>query len=179
MVPEGLGATDLRLALDLKGDECLSDDTFKEAPGETPVGIFLDEIEIGFNNLEFDGGRTAVKDEYVHMHLSEVTGKQRTKDTNFPGRMRLDYGSNVTIFVLNLRNLSVKKLLRSPSNRLIAGVCGGIGEMLNADPVAVRLLALLLALVSGILPFVIVYIIAWIIVPEGRGVVQSGPFNRN
>ena len=60
-----------------------------------------------------------------------------------------------------------KKLLRSKKNRIIAGVCGGIGEYLGVDPTVVRLLWVVFTLISlgvGILA----YIIAWIIIPENQ-----------
>ncbi len=63
------------------------------------------------------------------------------------------------------KKLKGKKLFRSTKNRIIAGVCGGIGEYLNVDPTVVRLLWVFFTLISfgaGILA----YIIAWIIVPE-------------
>ena len=57
----------------------------------------------------------------------------------------------------------MKKLFRSNSNRVICGVCGGIGEYLNVDPTIIRLLALLLGFTgSGVL----VYIVAAIIMPD-------------
>ena len=57
----------------------------------------------------------------------------------------------------------MKKLFRSKSNRVICGVCGGIGEYLNVDPTIIRLLALLLGFTgSGGL----VYIVAAIIMPD-------------
>ncbi|MEM7825225.1 MAG: PspC domain-containing protein [Candidatus Aenigmatarchaeota archaeon] len=58
----------------------------------------------------------------------------------------------------------IKKLYRSRKNRIIAGVCGGLGEYFEIDPVLVRLLWILFtaAFGSGILA----YIIAWIIIPE-------------
>ena len=56
-----------------------------------------------------------------------------------------------------------KKLYRSRKNRMLCGVCGGIGEYLNIDPTLVRLLAVLLGCSwTGIL----VYIIAAIIIPD-------------
>ncbi|MBI5475508.1 MAG: PspC domain-containing protein [Ignavibacteriales bacterium] len=61
----------------------------------------------------------------------------------------------------------MKKLYRSVTNKKIAGVCGGIGEMTDTDPTLVRLGAVILALVTGIIPFTVGYIIAWWIVPEG------------
>ncbi|TFH04935.1 MAG: PspC domain-containing protein [Methanosarcina sp.] len=57
----------------------------------------------------------------------------------------------------------MKKLYRSKKNRIIAGVCGGIGEYLDVDPTLIRLLWALLSL-NGI--GIAGYIIAWIIIPE-------------
>jgi phage shock protein C len=61
----------------------------------------------------------------------------------------------------------MKKLYRSTTNRKIAGVCGGLGEMLDADPTLVRLATVVIALATGLFPFLIGYIIAWWIVPQG------------
>lgn len=60
-----------------------------------------------------------------------------------------------------------KKLFRSSKNRMLAGVCGGIGEYFGIDPTVIRLLWVLFTVFSmgvGILA----YIIAWIIIPEGK-----------
>lgn len=58
----------------------------------------------------------------------------------------------------------MNKLYRSKSNRIIAGVCGGIGEYLGIDPTLIRLLWILFSLSIG--AGLLAYIIAWIIVPE-------------
>lgn len=57
-----------------------------------------------------------------------------------------------------------KRLYRSKRNRMIGGVCGGVGEYFNVDPTFVRLLWVLLTFAYG--SGVLVYIIAWIIIPE-------------
>jgi phage shock protein C len=57
----------------------------------------------------------------------------------------------------------MKKLYRSKKNRIIAGVCGGIGEYLDVDPTLIRLLWALFSL-NGV--GIAGYIIAWIIIPE-------------
>ena len=62
----------------------------------------------------------------------------------------------------------MKKLYRSETNKRIAGVCGGIGEMLNIDPTIVRVALVVLALTTGVLPLVVGYIIAWLVFPFGR-----------
>jgi len=58
----------------------------------------------------------------------------------------------------------MNKLYRSKSNRIIAGVCGGLGEYFKVDPTLIRLLWVLLSLSGG--AGVVAYIIAWIIIPE-------------
>jgi phage shock protein PspC (stress-responsive transcriptional regulator) len=60
--------------------------------------------------------------------------------------------------------LMAKKLFRSRKNRKIAGVCGGIAEYFNVDPIIVRLITLILVLSAG--GGLVAYIIAWIVIPE-------------
>ena len=57
-----------------------------------------------------------------------------------------------------------KRLYRSRSERMLAGVCGGLGEYLKVDPTVIRLAAVVLALAGG--PGIVAYIILWLIVPE-------------
>ena len=58
----------------------------------------------------------------------------------------------------------MKRLYRSRTHRIIAGVCGGIADYTNIDPTIVRLLWLLVSLFWG--AGIIAYIIAVIIIPE-------------
>jgi phage shock protein C len=55
-------------------------------------------------------------------------------------------------------------LRRSRSNRVIAGVCGGIGRYLGVDPVLIRVAFVVLALAGG--GGVLLYIVGWILMPE-------------
>lgn len=59
-----------------------------------------------------------------------------------------------------------KRVYRSTENRIIAGICGGIGEYFDIDPVLVRLLYLLATVFTGVVPGLAGYIIAMFIVPE-------------
>lgn len=63
--------------------------------------------------------------------------------------------------------LQSKKLFRSKKDRIIAGVCGGIGEYLEVDPTIVRIVFVLLTLAGGF-PGIILYGALWIIVPEEK-----------
>ena len=68
-------------------------------------------------------------------------------------------------------NTETKKLTRSKSNRMIAGVCAGLGEYLGIDPTVVRLLFVLafFGLHGGLL---LAYLIMAIVVPEQTQITQ-------
>jgi phage shock protein C len=57
-----------------------------------------------------------------------------------------------------------KKLVRSRTDKKIAGVCGGFADYLDIDATLVRLIWLMLAFFGGW--GLIGYLIAWIIMPE-------------
>ncbi|MBN2015560.1 PspC domain-containing protein [Candidatus Dojkabacteria bacterium] len=56
-----------------------------------------------------------------------------------------------------------KMLYRSESNRIIAGICGGIGEYFELDPTIIRVLWIILSLAGG--PGIFAYLILWLVVP--------------
>lgn len=58
-----------------------------------------------------------------------------------------------------------KKLYRSYDNKMIAGVCGGIGEYFNVDPTIIRLAWVLLSLPMAIFGGIIAYVLAALIIP--------------
>jgi phage shock protein PspC (stress-responsive transcriptional regulator) len=55
------------------------------------------------------------------------------------------------------------RLYRSRTNKVVAGVCGGLGEYLNIDATIVRLICIFLTLLGG--SGIIVYILAYFIIP--------------
>lgn len=57
-----------------------------------------------------------------------------------------------------------KRLTRSRTDRMIAGVCGGLGNYLGIDPVFIRLLWAIAIFAYG--TGLLLYILAWIIIPE-------------
>lgn len=64
-------------------------------------------------------------------------------------------------------------LRRSRTDRVIAGVCGGLGRYLGIDPVLLRI-AFVLLLVTGGAGFLL-YVIAWIAIPEEAEGEDLGP----
>src|ERR1700730_12116059 len=63
------------------------------------------------------------------------------------------------------------KIHRSENNRIIAGVCGGLGEYFNIDPTIVRLTFVVLTIWGGL--GILLYIILFVIMPEPRS--QDAP----
>jgi phage shock protein C len=57
-----------------------------------------------------------------------------------------------------------RRLVRTRDDRVIAGVCGGLGRYLNVDPVIIRIAAVLLVFAGG--AGIILYVIGWIAIPE-------------
>jgi phage shock protein C len=57
-----------------------------------------------------------------------------------------------------------KRLYRSRNNRMLFGVCGGLGEYLNVDPTVIRLIFVLAFLPGG--PGLIAYLALALLVPE-------------
>jgi phage shock protein C len=60
-----------------------------------------------------------------------------------------------------------KRLFRSRKDRILGGVCGGMGNYFNLDPVLVRVIWAVLFFAAGV--GFLAYIVAWIIVPEEPG----------
>ena len=59
---------------------------------------------------------------------------------------------------------SAKRLHLSSADRKIAGVCGGLGEWLDIDPVFARVAFVLLALAGGF--GVLLYVLLWLLAPR-------------
>ncbi len=59
----------------------------------------------------------------------------------------------------------MKRFYRSASDRIIGGVCGGIGEYLNIDPLIVRIVFAVLFFGYG--TGLLVYLLVWILAPKG------------
>lgn len=63
-------------------------------------------------------------------------------------------------------SMTTQKLTRS-SDKVLAGVCGGLANYFGWDPAMVRILYLLISIFSAAFPGILVYIILWIVMPQG------------
>ena len=68
-----------------------------------------------------------------------------------------------------------KKLYRSVTDKMLAGVCGGLAEYFAIDPVLIRLIFVLAVIFGG--SGILAYIILWIIIPQKPYIIT--PFNSN
>ncbi len=59
-----------------------------------------------------------------------------------------------------------KRLYRSNKNKVFAGICGGLGEYFDIDPVLLRLFWLLVVIFTGVVPGLAAYIIAIFVIPK-------------
>lgn len=59
-----------------------------------------------------------------------------------------------------------QRLHRSRSNKMVAGVCGGLAEWLGWDPTLVRILYVVVSIASVAFPGILVYLVLWLVMPE-------------
>lgn len=59
-----------------------------------------------------------------------------------------------------------QRVYLSHENRVIGGVCGGLGEYFDIDATIIRLGWVVVTIFSGIIPGILIYIIALLIIPR-------------
>ena len=55
---------------------------------------------------------------------------------------------------------------RSRTNRMIAGVMGGLAEHFRIDPTLLRVIYVVGSIVSAAFPGILVYLLLWVLIPE-------------
>lgn len=69
-----------------------------------------------------------------------------------------------------------KKLYKSSSNRMLAGVCAGIAEYFNIDATIIRVAFALVSVLAASVPGVLIYIICAIIIPDEPDSVDTNAY---
>jgi len=88
---------------------------------------------------------------YLMGSPEEITGNKQTKHSSEEKQKK----SNNT-----------KRLFRDPDHKVIGGVCGGLGEYWDMDPVILRVVFLVVFLSAGF--GLLIYLILWLIIPEAN-----------
>jgi phage shock protein C len=58
----------------------------------------------------------------------------------------------------------MKRIYRSSKEKVVAGVCGGMGEYFDRDPVLFRIIFVLVTLMFGF--GILAYLVFWIAIPK-------------
>ena len=59
-------------------------------------------------------------------------------------------------------------LARSPNDRMIAGVMGGIAQRLGWNSTWLRVIFVIVSIASAGFPGILIYLILWLLMPEGQ-----------
>lgn len=60
----------------------------------------------------------------------------------------------------------MKRLVRSQSQKMIAGVCGGLAEYFDMDPTVVRVIYVILSILSVAFPGLLIYLLLVFVIPN-------------
>ena len=61
-----------------------------------------------------------------------------------------------------------KPVRRSRTNRMIAGVVGGLAEYWSVDATMARVIFVVVSIISAAFPGILVYGVLWLVIPEGE-----------
>ncbi|RKD76549.1 PspC domain-containing protein [Sinobaca qinghaiensis] len=59
-----------------------------------------------------------------------------------------------------------KKLYRSETDKMLAGICGGLADYLNVNTTLVRVSTVILSLLTSGVPIIILYIVLAFVLPK-------------
>ncbi len=102
----------------------------------------------------------------VHFQLSIVNCPSSIEEINPVTLLR--YHHLIVKNPKDMTNSDVKRLYRSKKDRVLGGVCAGIANYFNVDPVLIRVAWVVGFFIGGV--GFLAYLIAWIIMPEEPGV---------
>lgn len=128
----------------------MSNETINPTVGN-PLPQSAEREEVTTNDKGIDPRQSA-----LHMHdqsVEENTMQERTVNVEIPGGERE-------------RTPVRPPLYRHPSHQLVGGVCGGIADYLNIDPVLVRILWIVLTMGTAGGGF-LAYLTLWLLLPVG------------
>ncbi|MBA3486675.1 MAG: PspC domain-containing protein [Lysobacter sp.] len=64
-------------------------------------------------------------------------------------------------------NSTSRPIMRSRSDRMLAGIMGGIAQRYGWNATLVRLVFVIISLASAAVPGILIYLILWLLIPEG------------
>lgn len=139
----------------------------KQFAGETDMDEIILDIESRMAELfaiKLQGGAQAIDSNDVQKVIATLGHANELNDNtagteNKRTYQQYNYGQN------NYQP-TTRRLYRNGNDKMLGGVCSGVANYFDIDPVMVRLIFVILFLTAGI--GLLAYILAWIIVPVAR-----------
>lgn len=141
----------------------------------TKLNTYLESLKNHFNSME--GSSDIIDDieariaELLHEKLGETKQVISIQDVNEvivvmgqPSQFAEDEGTEEESPSADYG--SSKRFYRDPDNKVVGGVCGGIGAYLHWDPVIIRILFIISIVAGGF--GAILYLILWVVIPEAN-----------
>jgi len=138
----------------------------KQFANEAECQDIMSDIEARLAELfteMLDGKRDVIRKEDVSKVI-EILGQPEDFTDGEPSASGSSHKTNSTY-------QTTKRLYRDPDNRVLGGVCGGLGAYFNIDPIVFRILFLLIFFGMG--AGLLIYIILWIAIPEALTTAQK------
>ena len=132
-------------------------------------------------SIRLDGGVPAIDRADVQKVIDTLGSAADLHDGPTTNRSQANSGSSTYNTYSNQRGptrpypYTHDRLLRDPYDKVIGGVCSGVGHYFDIDPVIIRIIMVALFLTFGI--GFVAYIIAWIVIPAARS--REELFNMN
>lgn len=92
------------------------------------------------------------------------SSKSNAKKSKVPPKKELTVYSLKTEDKHESAGATAKKLRRSETDRVLAGVAGGLGKYLELDPTLIRILFILMAVFGG--SGILIYLVLWLVIPS-------------
>jgi len=83
-----------------------------------------------------------------------------------PGNEAPSWSGDTTPLGARPAGATIRLFQRSSDNKIIAGVCGGLGRATNVDPIVYRVLAVVLTFFGG--AGILLYALGWLLLPEDK-----------
>lgn len=138
---------------------------------------YLQEINNRFKNVQ--GGHETIED--IESRIAEIFQSQNglagtVSKENVQAMISVigkpeDFDHSDVVTEPYVYTTHKKRMYRNPDDKIISGVCGGIGAYMNTDPVLIRILFVLFAAFGGIGFFV--YLALWIALPPANSETQK------
>ena len=109
-----------------------------------------------------------ILDERISSSMQVVTVEMVRRAMAIIGRPEM-FGGQKRGFTYQHNSFRDKRLYRSTDNKVLGGVCGGLGEYFDLDPNLIRAIAVILFFFS---PALLAYLIMWIVVPKAPDYVK-------